>query len=194
MGRSCKRWNSGWFMRWRNLRKRAMKTTAVVTMKTESRPASRGSSGEFLWRWKPLRSLKGNELNVDKVKRYILEVERLKRVFSPSSPTFSSDGTSWCVGPAEAWPIAVVRVCLEAADTVDGCVGVGGVELCAMATDWDEKMLKRVLPSAVGACLEAELREVSVDERLSAAAEREDVSCSGPHRAGRDFSTLLLRL
>lgn len=60
-----------------------------------------------------------------------------KRESSPSSPTFSSDGTSWCVGPAGGRPGAVVRgglvVCLEVADSVDGCVGA--VELRTVATD-----------------------------------------------------------
>ena len=47
MGRSCNRWNSGWFVRWRNLNKRTKKAIAVVTMNTDSRPASRGSRVEL---------------------------------------------------------------------------------------------------------------------------------------------------
>lgn len=53
MGRSCNRWNSGWFVFCRNLRKRTRKTTAVVTMNTESRAASRASKGEL----RPLTSV-----------------------------------------------------------------------------------------------------------------------------------------
>lgn len=46
MGRSCSLWNSGWPLCWRNLRKRTMDSTAVLMMKMEIRPASKGSSGE----------------------------------------------------------------------------------------------------------------------------------------------------
>lgn len=70
MGKSCSRWNSGWVVRWRNLRKRATNTIAVVTMKTDSKPASRGSRAEFK-RWRgPLRSKIREMDKHDKTHRY----------------------------------------------------------------------------------------------------------------------------
>lgn len=81
---------------------------AVVTMNTDSRPASSGSRGEVGRRRRPLVS---------------------------SSPTFSSDRASWRVGPAGPPPVAGATWCPTAASCaavtvvsnpeVDSAVGAG---------------------------------------------------------------------
>lgn len=83
MGKSCSRWNSGWLMRWRNLKKRVMKTIAVVTMNTDSRPASRGSRGEVK-RWCDL-------ISTNKEKGNYSESQLAGGVISPASLTFISN-------------------------------------------------------------------------------------------------------
>lgn len=139
------------------------KTIAVVTINTESRPASRGSRGEFdlglLW---------------------------------SSSPTFSSDGTSLCVGLAGPWPgaevrgSAVVGACVEAVASDSGCcwmVEAWVVELvpCAVWADGDEKVVRGsvvsgdLLSAVEMDCGEVELSAVGVAERLSPGAEGEAV-------------------
>lgn len=133
---------------------------AVVMMNTESRPASRGSRGE-------------------------LERGCLRS----SSPTFSSDGTSLCVGPAGPRPGAEeVRgspglvCCVGAVVSDSDClwmVEAWAVELlsCAVWAGGDEKVVRGsvvsgALPSVVWMCCEgAELCAPGVDERLSVGAE-----------------------
>lgn len=83
MGKSCSRWNSGLLVRWRNLKKRVMKTTAVVTMNTDSRAASRGSRGE-LEPWRGLTSSNKGESNESKSRR-------AGGLISPPSLTFISN-------------------------------------------------------------------------------------------------------
>lgn len=137
-----------------------MKTIAVVTMNTESRPASRGSRGE-------------------------LEPGCLRF----SSPTFSSDGTSSCVGPARPRPGAeevrgspVLVCCVDAVVSDSDClwmVEVWAVELlsCSVWAGRDEKVVRGsvvsgALPSVVWMCGGGvELCAPGVDERLSVGAE-----------------------
>lgn len=83
MGKSCSRWNSGWFVRWRNLKKRVMKMIAVVTMNTDRRPASRGSRGE-LERERGLMS-------TSKGKGHSSESQLAAGLSSPASLTFISN-------------------------------------------------------------------------------------------------------
>lgn len=83
MGKSCSRWNSGWLVRWRNLKKRVMKTIAVVTMNTDSRPASRGSRGE-IERWRGL-------VSTNKEKGNCSESQLTGALISPASLTFISN-------------------------------------------------------------------------------------------------------
>lgn len=138
-----------------------MKTIAVVTMNTESRPASRGSRGE-------------------------LEPGCLRF----SSPTLSSDGTSLCVGPAGPRPEAeevrgspVLVCCVDAVVSDSDClwmVEVWAVELlsCTVWAGRDEKVVRGsvvsgALPSVVVwmGCGGVELCAPGVDERLSVGAE-----------------------
>lgn len=110
-----------------------MKTKAVVTMNTDSRPASSGSRGEVGWRRRPLGS-GGKHRNL-KLRKEKSSWEGFKQHHlcsgSPSSPTFSSDGASWRVGLAGPPPVAGATWCPTAAVTVvgnpevDSAVGAG---------------------------------------------------------------------
>lgn len=113
-----------------------MKMKAVVTMNTDSRPASSGSRGEVGRRRRPLGS--GGKHRNWRLREEKSSWEGLKQQLSstsPSSPIFSSDGASWRVGPAGPPPVAGATWCPTAASCaavtvvsnpeVDSAVGAG---------------------------------------------------------------------
>lgn len=110
-------------------------------------------------------------------------------VASPSSPTLSSDGTSWCVVPTGPRPVAGVKGC----PVVVGCavarssdcgrtVEARAVEptSCTVRAGWDETVVRGSLVGGAPASVERRCGEVlrcavGVDKGPSAAAESGNV-------------------
>lgn len=103
---------------------------AVVTMNTDSRPASSGSRGEVGRRRRPLgsggkhRHWRLKEAKFSSFKQHLCST-------SPSSPTFSSDGASSYVGPTGPPPVAEATWCPTAAScAAETTVSNPEVEVC----------------------------------------------------------------